>query len=104
MSEICAPAIVYLVLAILLIIGMIVKHCKASTIIVKAIFLILWTWFLNFLCNQGYSGISWFLVILPFVVLIGYVVVIYEIMLKVKHNINNDNLAYNNMMYNISIS
>ena len=78
-SSICAPAILYLILAIIGLIAMAVQKFGALSLLFKAIFVGIWTWFLNFLCNKGYKTISWILVILPFVMFILMFFICYEI-------------------------
>jgi hypothetical protein len=42
--------------------------------IIKIIYVLLWTYILQFLCRKGYSTISWLMVLLPFIgmfILIG---------------------------------
>jgi hypothetical protein len=36
---------------------------------------LVWTYFLNFLCDKGHSGISWFLILFPFLIILGIVLV-----------------------------
>jgi F0F1-type ATP synthase assembly protein I len=36
----------------------------------KLIFAFLWTFVLGWLCSKGYKSISWFLVLLPFIMMI----------------------------------
>jgi hypothetical protein len=48
---------------------MIYSKTDMQTVAMKGLFVIIYTWFLNFLCSKGHEGISWFLVILPFVVM-----------------------------------
>lgn len=86
MSSICAPAIVYLVIAIIAIIGMITIKFQPVSILIKILFIALWTWFLNFLCSSGYTWISWFLVILPFIMFLVMIALSYEILKKLKNN------------------
>jgi hypothetical protein len=38
-------------------------------IIIKAICILFWTWVLNLICKSGHKGISWFLVLLPFILM-----------------------------------
>ena len=66
-TSLCTPALVYVVIAI---IGLLfsIGTLSAMSLIVKGFFVLLWTWFLNFLCSKGYTGISWFLVVLPYVI------------------------------------
>jgi len=44
------------------------KDSKTSYV-VQAVFIVLWTWLLSYLCNKGYSELSWFLVLLPWVLM-----------------------------------
>lgn len=44
------------------------KDIKTSYI-VQAVFIVLWTWLLSYLCNKGFSNLSWFLVLLPWVLM-----------------------------------
>ena len=93
MSKICTPAMVYLVLSIISIILIIYKGMSASTVLVKGIFILAWTWFLNLLCVKGHTGISWFLVLLPFLLMIGMFVMIMEVVTNMAKNANNANNA-----------
>jgi len=81
-SHICTPAMLYLVLSILAILGAMMTDFSVMSILVKAIFVLIWTWFLNFLCSKGYGGISWFLVLLPFIMIIVILVLGMEILKK----------------------
>lgn len=84
-KKLCTPAFVYLVIAVF---GLIVvmlqnvgntnKLCvgrvecsgtnTAIAFLVKALWVIFWTWVLSTLCKYGHPNIAWFLVLLPFVV------------------------------------
>jgi len=52
-----------------------------STILIftiKLIYILFWTWILNLICKDGHTGISWLLVLLPFIlffVLIGMIMI-----------------------------
>jgi hypothetical protein len=61
----CMPAKVYLVLSLL---GMIYTLFSGSIsiVILHLLFIALWAWFLNWLCDKGYSSISWLLVLFPY--------------------------------------
>jgi len=65
-SKLCTPALIYLVIAIIGII-MAVKRTGIMSGVVSLIFVLIWTWFLNFLCKKGYNLVSWFLLFLPFI-------------------------------------
>lgn len=84
-KKLCTPAFVYLVIAVF---GLIVvmlqnvgntnKLCvgrvecsgtnTAIAFLVKALWVIFWTWVLSTLCKYGHPNVAWFLVLLPFVV------------------------------------
>lgn len=71
MNTLCTPAHIYLILAIIsLIIGAFYK-LNLGAFIMKGLWIILWTYLLNYLCRKGHSTISWILVLIPFLLIIG---------------------------------
>jgi hypothetical protein len=85
-NQLCAPSKVYFVISILALALILLQNignqnsyyvgsfsCRVpSTIlvfIVKMIYILFWTWVLNLICKDGHSGISWLLVLLPFILL-----------------------------------
>jgi hypothetical protein len=40
-----------------------------TSYVVQVLFIALWTWLLSYLCNKGYTELSWFLVLLPWVIM-----------------------------------
>jgi len=77
--SLCVPALVYLVVAIIFVLLTITKM-SATSLITKSFFVLLWTWFLNYLCNKGHTGIAWFLVIVPFLFLMLILIFSIEIL------------------------
>lgn len=76
LAELCTPAQIYFVISIITLILAIIKQFKFSTIMMKLITIAVWTWFLNFLCSKGYKSVSWFLVLLPFIVMaLGFIMI-----------------------------
>jgi hypothetical protein len=84
LKELCTPSLIYFVISILGLAVAVIQNlgntksytlgsfsCNVpSTIlvfIVKLIYILFWTWILNLICRDGYSTISWFLVLFPFV-------------------------------------
>lgn len=67
--SLCSPALLYFIIGLISIISMVYSKTDIQTVSIQALFIALWTWFLNFLCSKGHEGISWFLVIIPFVVM-----------------------------------
>jgi uncharacterized membrane protein len=70
---------------------MIYSKIDMQTIAMKSLFVIIYTWFLNYLCSKGHEGISWFLVILPFVVMALFILAM--------SNIIGAKLAHSKEMY-----
>jgi hypothetical protein len=68
MTILCNPALLYFVLAVMSILMLIIQKSSATVIIGNIVGVILWTWFLNFVCGKGFTNISWGLVIAPYVV------------------------------------
>lgn len=84
LKKLCTPAYVYLVISSIALIIMIIQNfgntniycigsytCDVSStaiiFIIKALYILLWTWILNLICKYGSPSISWFLVLLPFI-------------------------------------
>jgi hypothetical protein len=84
MSSICAPALIYLIFSILTILYMIYDHYSAGSVIIKVLFIALWTWLLNMLCEKGWEALSWFLVLLPFVLFILFIIIVLHNIKKLK--------------------
>lgn len=101
LSQLCTPSYVYFVISVLAIaisavqnmgnrnkytLGMYscwVPSC-AIVFLVKVVYILFWTWVLNLMCKDGHSGIAWFLVLLPFVLL--FVIMGMVMMYQRKHN------------------
>lgn len=81
-SKLCTPALIYFVLAVISVFMLIAQGVLAFTLIIKVIFMLLWTWLLNFLCIKGLGVVSWILVILPFILMLGIVAGVYEAVMR----------------------
>ena len=85
-KTLCAPAQFYLVISVILGGLILVQNlfhgdvtelcvgsytCDISHVVVffviKILYVIFWTWILNLLCSKGLKSLSWFLVLVPFV-------------------------------------
>jgi hypothetical protein len=86
LNQLCTPSMVYFVISMIALAISVVQNmgnrnkyslgnfsCRVpSTIavfIVKVIYILFWTWILNLICKDGYTSISWILVLLPFILL-----------------------------------
>jgi hypothetical protein len=58
-----------------------------TSYVVQGVLILLWTWVLSYLCRKGYTSLSWFLVLLPWVLMfLAFFVYILEIIKKVFFN------------------
>ena len=86
LKDLCTPAFVYFVLSMIGIIfsiiqnfgnkntykmGMFVARVPSTILVfaVKIVYILFWTWILNLICKDGHTGIAWFLVLIPFILL-----------------------------------
>ena len=91
LGKICAPAMLYLVLSIIGLVWLLYAKFSAMSVLLKAIFVLLWTWLLSYLCLSGYEVISWILVLLPIVFTIVMMVLAFETVKGiVKKNIRSE--------------
>jgi hypothetical protein len=82
-KQLCTPALIYFILSILAIliilfqnlgntnryqIGNYSCHVTSTALLffIKIIYVLFWTYILNLICKDGYPGLSWLLVFLPF--------------------------------------
>lgn len=94
LKDLCAPAALYFIISIIGLIIIFFQNlgntcsynigtfsCRvpntAIVLIVKLIYILFWTWILNLICKDGHTGISWILVLLPWVfilIIIGLII------------------------------
>lgn len=82
-EHLCSPAQMYFVIAVVgIILGIItrlvspVKGDKIAfaTYLISIFFISLWTWILNLMCKDGYSKLSWALVLFPYFLILAIVI------------------------------
>ena len=95
-NYLCPPAYLYFVVSMVFLIILVLflnngtidlnnysiddtKPNVAFLVLFKAMFIVFWTWVLNFLCRSGQTNIAWVLFMFPFIVLILVFYTIYEI-------------------------
>ena len=67
--KMCTPAQLYIILTGISIIALAVKK-QFMAIPLKLVFALIYAFFLNWLCDKGWSCASWMLVILPFIAML----------------------------------
>ena len=80
--RLCTPAFVYLVISIITLIANFQYSMKSA--IVHLFLIGLWTYILNWVCEKGYVGISWALVLLPYVFIGFLVMLLFDVILIMK--------------------
>jgi hypothetical protein len=68
-SKLCTPAKIYFGIAVIATIVALFSGVSIMLAFTKMLFAFIWTFILGWLCDKGYSSISWFLVLLPYIVL-----------------------------------
>tara|TARA_B100000902_G_scaffold122315_1_gene122358 strand:+ start:1200 stop:1541 length:342 start_codon:yes stop_codon:yes gene_type:complete len=94
--KLCSPAYVYLVISVIAMVAMMFQNAGNQTkyqcgtyecpvpsvgavFLAKGLYVAFWTFILDALCKAGYKQVSWFLVLLPFImffVLIGLMILV----------------------------
>jgi hypothetical protein len=84
LQKLCTPAHLYFILSVISLVLMAIqnlgntdKYCVGNytcvvtstlgVFLVKMIYVAFWTWVLNTLCRAGYTNLSWFVFLLPFI-------------------------------------
>jgi hypothetical protein len=68
-SKLCTPAKIYFAIAVIGSIVALFRGSKLMFIVMKLLFAFVWTFILSWLCEKGFKGISWFLVLLPYIII-----------------------------------
>ena len=69
-SELCTPAKIYFIIAVISSIVALFNGLSVGSAFINLIFVLIWTFILGWLCKKGYSSISWFLVLLPYILIL----------------------------------
>lgn len=69
-EKLCTPAKIYFAIAILSILVGLFSGFNFMAVLGKLIFAVLYTAVLSWLCSKGFTSLSWFLVLLPYVLIL----------------------------------
>ena len=92
-QSLCTPALVFFVISVVSLFVMIFDNLEntrtycvgnvscnvANTsmiFIFEIMFLVFWTWLLNFICSRGYPGVAWFILLFPYILLFMVVLMV----------------------------
>jgi hypothetical protein len=90
LKNMCTPAYVYLVVSTIALIVMYFQNlgsnnmycigsysCNVSSVtmifMLKALYILFWTWVLNVICRGGAPGLAWFFVLLPYILMFIFI-------------------------------
>lgn len=93
LRNLCTPAYVYLVISMISIMFMAIQNygnvnvycvgtysCIVSSTLlifsIKLIYVLFWTWILNLMCRAGAEPLSWFFVLLPFILFFFFIILL----------------------------
>ncbi len=86
LSQLCTPSYMYFIISMIAMVAAGIQNignrdryhlgmfsCRVPSCIaifaMKLAYIFFWTWILNLMCKDGHTGVAWFLVLLPFVLL-----------------------------------
>lgn len=86
LKELCTPSLLYFIISVLALVVILFQNlgdnssynvgaysCRvpntAVIFIMKLVYILFWTYVLNLICKDGHNGISWLLVLFPFLLL-----------------------------------
>lgn len=68
--KLCTPAKIYFAIAVIAAIVGLFNGIPLMFAFWKLVFAFIWAYVLGWLCKKGYSSISWFLVLLPYILIV----------------------------------
>jgi membrane-bound ClpP family serine protease len=68
-SKLCTPAKIYFAIAVVASIFALFKGVGILAVAFKLLFAFIWTFILGWLCSKGLKTLSWFLVLLPYIII-----------------------------------
>ena len=65
----CTPAKIYFAIAVIAAVFAILNGAALMGVFMNLVFAFLWTYLLGWLCKKGMKTLSWFLVLLPYIIM-----------------------------------
>lgn len=78
-SKLCTPAKIYFAIAVIATIIALFNGISLMMAFFKIVFAFIWTFVLGWLCDKGYTSISWLLVLLPYIIIALAMLNIYHV-------------------------
>jgi len=83
-TKLCTPSKIYFSIAIIASIIALLGGVSFMIVFIKLVFAFIWTFALGWLCNKGYTSISWVLVLLPYIIILLAIFKIYHVADSIK--------------------
>jgi hypothetical protein len=78
-SKLCTPAKIYFAIAVIATVIALFSGASVMMSFLQLVFAFIWTFLLGWLCEKGYTYISWFLVLLPYIIILLAMLNIYQV-------------------------
>ena len=88
-STLCTPAKIYFAIAVIATVIALFSGASFMLALWKMVFAFLWTYVLGWLCGKGYKSLSWFLVLLPYIIILLAMFKIYNVTYDQKQFLRN---------------
>ena len=72
--KMCTPVYVYLIISVISFLMMIGMNIPGASLMMFVLKVLVWSFILNLICNSGYTNVSWFLVLLPFILMFIFII------------------------------
>ena len=69
-DELCSPAKLYFVLSVIACIAALINGLKIGQVMINLIIAFAWTAVLSWICGKGFTSVSWFLVLVPYIIML----------------------------------
>ena len=69
-DDLCSPAKLYFVLSVIACIAALINGLKFGQVVINLIIAFAWTAVLSWICGKGFTGVSWFLVLVPYIIML----------------------------------
>ena len=69
-DDLCSPAKLYFVLSVIACIAALINGVKFGQVMINLIIAFAWTAVLSWICGKGFTGVSWFLVLVPYIIML----------------------------------
>ena len=69
-DDLCSPAKLYFVLSVIACVAALINGVKIGQVMINLIIAFAWTAVLSWICGKGFTSVSWFLVLIPYIIML----------------------------------